>query len=157
VPTGIDGRQPGYALFTWDSIGIIDVPSMIAITSEAWFRQPTTMVPVFVSVYNDQVHFTYCDGGGNLQDCCYNGPAGTWNLQQINNANGPAPPCPASTSRSRRPPHAPREIGGLRQVPTPRSNRAIHSPGCGHRIWQQRQRGQVPGRPALRAAGGSPR
>ena len=27
---------PAYALFTWDSIGIIDVPSMLAITGEAW-------------------------------------------------------------------------------------------------------------------------
>ena len=80
--------KPGYALFTWDSIGIIDVPSMIAITSEAWFRQPTTVIPLFVSVYNDQMHFTYRDVSGNLQDCWYNGPAGTWNLQQINNANG---------------------------------------------------------------------
>jgi hypothetical protein len=43
VPAGIDGTQPGYAMFTWDSIGIIDVPSMIAITHEAWLRQPTTV------------------------------------------------------------------------------------------------------------------
>jgi hypothetical protein len=43
VPAGVDGTQPGYALFTWDSIGIIDVPSMIAITHEAWLRQPTTV------------------------------------------------------------------------------------------------------------------
>jgi subtilisin-like proprotein convertase family protein len=88
VPAGVDGTKPGYALFTWDSIGIIDVPSMIAITSEAWFRQPTTVIPLFVSVYLDQMHFTYTDVNGNLQDCWYNGPAGTWNLQQINNANG---------------------------------------------------------------------
>ncbi|HYB48571.1 MAG TPA: hypothetical protein VED20_14670, partial [Streptosporangiaceae bacterium] len=40
VPAGIDGTQSGYAMFTWDSIGIIDVPSMIAITHEAWLRQP---------------------------------------------------------------------------------------------------------------------
>jgi hypothetical protein len=44
VPAGIDGTQPGYALFTWDSIGIIDVPSMIAITGEAWLRKPTTVI-----------------------------------------------------------------------------------------------------------------
>ena len=43
VPAGIHGSQPGYALFTWDSIGIIDVPSMKAITQEAWLRQPTTV------------------------------------------------------------------------------------------------------------------
>jgi hypothetical protein len=95
VPAGIDGTQPGYALFTWDSIGIIDEPSMIAITAEAWLRLPTT-VPrggiiggLSVCVYNDQQHFTYRDANGNLQDCWYNGPAGTWNLQQINHGNGP--------------------------------------------------------------------
>lgn len=36
--------SPGYALFTWSSIGIIDVPSMLAITSEAWLRNPTTVI-----------------------------------------------------------------------------------------------------------------
>ncbi|MEH2422789.1 MAG: hypothetical protein V7K48_18295, partial [Nostoc sp.] len=43
VPAGIDGTKPGYALFTWNSIGIIDEPSMIAVTHEAWLRQPTTV------------------------------------------------------------------------------------------------------------------
>jgi hypothetical protein len=31
-------------LFTWNSIGIIDVPSMLAITQEAWLRNPTTVI-----------------------------------------------------------------------------------------------------------------
>jgi hypothetical protein len=44
VPAGVDGTQPGYALFTWNSIGIIDLPSMLAITHEAWVRIPTTTV-----------------------------------------------------------------------------------------------------------------
>jgi len=44
VPAGVDGTQPGYGLFTWDSIGIIDVPSMLAITHEAWLRNPTTVI-----------------------------------------------------------------------------------------------------------------
>src|SRR5208282_2743119 len=44
VPAGVDGTQPGYALFTWDSIGIIDVPSLLNITFEAWLRIPTTIV-----------------------------------------------------------------------------------------------------------------
>ena len=44
VPAGIDRTKAGYALFTWNSIGIIDVPSMIAITQEAWLRQPTTVI-----------------------------------------------------------------------------------------------------------------
>lgn len=43
VPSGVDGTKPGYALFTWDSIGIIDEPSLLAITQEAWLRQPTTV------------------------------------------------------------------------------------------------------------------
>ena len=43
VPHGVDGKLPGYALFTWDSVGIVDQPSMIAITEEAWLRSPTTV------------------------------------------------------------------------------------------------------------------
>jgi hypothetical protein len=44
VPDGIDGTQQGLGLFTWDSIGIIDWPSMLAITGEAWLRNPVTVV-----------------------------------------------------------------------------------------------------------------
>ncbi|MGA7790489.1 MAG: hypothetical protein WCA56_20260 [Xanthobacteraceae bacterium] len=44
VPANVDGSKPGYAMFTWDSIGIIDVPSMLNITYEAWLRHPTTIV-----------------------------------------------------------------------------------------------------------------
>jgi hypothetical protein len=43
VPAGVNGANPGYALFTWGSIGIIDAPSMLAITEEAWLRNPTTV------------------------------------------------------------------------------------------------------------------
>jgi hypothetical protein len=43
VPAGIDGTKTGYGLFTWNSIGIIDDPSLLAITQEAWLRQPTTV------------------------------------------------------------------------------------------------------------------
>lgn len=35
--------QPMYALFTWSTIGIIDVDSLMAITGEAWLRTPTTV------------------------------------------------------------------------------------------------------------------
>jgi hypothetical protein len=45
VPSGVDGTKPGYAMFTWNSIGIIDVPSMVNITQEAWLRRPTTVIP----------------------------------------------------------------------------------------------------------------
>lgn len=47
VPTGgeiVSGTAPGYALFTWDSIGIIDWPSLQAICGEAWLRSPVTVV-----------------------------------------------------------------------------------------------------------------
>jgi hypothetical protein len=42
LPAGVDGTKPGYAMFTWNSIGILDEPSMVAVTHEAWLRQPTT-------------------------------------------------------------------------------------------------------------------
>lgn len=45
VPGGVDANAPGYALFTWNSIGIIDAPSMVNITQEAWVRRPTTVIP----------------------------------------------------------------------------------------------------------------
>lgn len=44
VPAGVDGNAAGYAMFTWNSIGIIDQASLLAITHEAWLRQPTTIV-----------------------------------------------------------------------------------------------------------------
>jgi hypothetical protein len=43
VPAGVDGTKTAYALFTWNSVGIIDEPSMLAITQEAWLRRPTTV------------------------------------------------------------------------------------------------------------------
>jgi len=43
LPASVDPTQPGYALYTWKTVGIIDVPSMLAITGEAWLRAPTTM------------------------------------------------------------------------------------------------------------------
>ena len=39
-----DSTAPAYAMFTWDSIGIIDVPSLLAITAEAWLRVPVTVI-----------------------------------------------------------------------------------------------------------------
>jgi hypothetical protein len=44
LPAGADKSKLGYAMFTWGAIGIIDVPSMEAITHEAWVRHPTTVV-----------------------------------------------------------------------------------------------------------------
>jgi hypothetical protein len=44
VPAGVDGTKPGYAVFTWDTIGVLDVASLNAITFEAWLRTPTTII-----------------------------------------------------------------------------------------------------------------
>jgi hypothetical protein len=46
VPDGVDGTLPGLGLFTWDSVGVIDYPSMLAITGEAWLRSPNTVLSV---------------------------------------------------------------------------------------------------------------
>jgi hypothetical protein len=50
------GDFPAYALFTWSSIGIIDVPSMLAITGEAWLRNPGTItVPQNKQTWLDKI------------------------------------------------------------------------------------------------------
>jgi hypothetical protein len=36
LPGGVDGSQPGYALFTWSTVGIIDAPSLRNITRAAY-------------------------------------------------------------------------------------------------------------------------
>jgi hypothetical protein len=33
-----------YAMFTWNSIGIIDQQSMLHMTHEAWIRNPVTII-----------------------------------------------------------------------------------------------------------------
>lgn len=43
VPSRLDPDALGYLMFTWGTLGIIDGPSMQAITSEAWLRLPTTV------------------------------------------------------------------------------------------------------------------
>jgi len=43
VPTGPNAASPAYALFTWNSIGIITPASLIAICGEAWLRNPTSI------------------------------------------------------------------------------------------------------------------
>ena len=42
-PPAAIANNPAYALFTWDTIGVIDVPSLLAICGEAWLRNPTTV------------------------------------------------------------------------------------------------------------------
>ncbi len=63
VPAGIVGTMPGYALFTWNSIGILDEPSMNAITHEAWLRQPTTVTKPLNVSGNWVLHYSWgCTG-----------------------------------------------------------------------------------------------
>lgn len=40
LPDDVDSSQPGWAMFTWNSIGIVDTQSMLAMTFEAWMREP---------------------------------------------------------------------------------------------------------------------
>src|ERR1700733_169752 len=51
---------------------------------------PATDATPFVSVYNNQQHFTYLDNNSNIQDAWYD-PSG-WHLQQINNPGAPSLP-----------------------------------------------------------------
>jgi hypothetical protein len=105
MPTGLC-----YAMFTWNSIGIVDAQSMLNMTYEAWIRNPVTSIvsglhgqnanwnlqqinlsgltagPAAASdpasfIYNNQSHVLYRDGNGKVWDSWYNGH---WNLQQIN-------------------------------------------------------------------------
>jgi hypothetical protein len=76
VPAGIDGAKQGYGMFTWDSIGIIDEPSMLAITHEAWLRRPTTVIKSVTPLY--QMH-----GDGSIWH--YTGPPLTGWLRLDNN------------------------------------------------------------------------
>jgi hypothetical protein len=51
VPNGIDPNSTGYAMFTWGTIGIIDIPSLHNITYEAWVRNPTNTTAAPVNAY----------------------------------------------------------------------------------------------------------
>jgi hypothetical protein len=90
VPAGIDGTQSGYAMFTWDSIGIIDVPSMIAITHEAWLRQPTTVrrggFAGWATASGVQVVTGGFSGSGRTDIALVGGPG--WNTVPVAFANG---------------------------------------------------------------------
>ena len=44
VPTGIDPNMQGYAVFTWSTIGWVDVQSWVNMSGEAWIRNPSTVV-----------------------------------------------------------------------------------------------------------------
>lgn len=42
VPSGVDPTSKSVLFYTWDTIGVMDFPSMVNITGEAWLRSPTT-------------------------------------------------------------------------------------------------------------------
>ncbi len=63
VPNGVNGDDAGYALFTWKSIGIIDESSMIAITSEAWLRNPTTIIVGAVKTGSNTYYYEWRGNG----------------------------------------------------------------------------------------------
>lgn len=44
LPSGVNGGSPGVAVFTWRTVGVLDWPSFLAITGEAWLRSPTTII-----------------------------------------------------------------------------------------------------------------
>jgi hypothetical protein len=46
---------------------------------------PAALSNLFVTVYNNQQHFSYIDFNGNIQDAWYDGSQ--WNLRQINNSS----------------------------------------------------------------------
>jgi hypothetical protein len=75
---------------------------------------PAAAGDLFVSVYNDQQHFTYRDASGNIQDCWHDG-SGEWNLQQINDANGSGAAVPG-------------EYVATSQATAPRSGRGVRLP-----------------------------
>lgn len=44
VPAGASASAHAYAMFSWGAVGIIDFPSIMAITHEAWLRTPTSVI-----------------------------------------------------------------------------------------------------------------
>lgn len=44
LPSGIDGTKVCYLLFTWSSIGVVDHDWIMSTVSEAWLRNPSTLI-----------------------------------------------------------------------------------------------------------------
>jgi hypothetical protein len=53
MPTGLC-----YAMFTWNSIGIVDEQSMLDMTYEAWIRNPVTVIPNQFQINNNTTSST---------------------------------------------------------------------------------------------------
>ena len=97
IPAGIDGSKPGYAMFTWNSIGIIDVPSLLAVTCEAWLRQPTTVTktksikPVYLQAMEqtDNCPHVFGIGTDNTLYLNWRNKSGQWSGWMANWNNAP--------------------------------------------------------------------
>ncbi|WP_121810226.1 hypothetical protein [Mucilaginibacter kameinonensis] len=70
LPAGINGQALGYTFFSWCSFGIIDEISLHNITSEAWVRNPTTVIKnprrVVLKALGDQIGSFLSHNGGKL-------------------------------------------------------------------------------------------
>lgn len=44
LPAGVDAAKPCYLLFTWNSIGVVDHDWIMSTVSEAWLRNPSTLI-----------------------------------------------------------------------------------------------------------------
>lgn len=44
LPNGLDGTKVCYLLFTWSSIGVVDHDWIMSTCSEAWIRNPSTLI-----------------------------------------------------------------------------------------------------------------
>lgn len=74
LPPNIKGEAPGYAMFTWNSIGIIDVPSLLAVNHEAYLRSRIDVTEnghglyIFQAnngnVLSHYVYLSYTEAGG---------------------------------------------------------------------------------------------
>ena len=82
VPPGMPTGQC-YAMFSWDSIGIIDQQSMLNMTSEAWIRNPVTVTVNLVTVapgthldgyqttFNNQQHVNFIGTDNHVHELVY--------------------------------------------------------------------------------------
>jgi hypothetical protein len=74
-PVYFNGQDTG--LFSW---------SLQQINNNGRTNGPPAGGNMFVSVYNNQHHFTYVDDTGNIQDAWWDGAKQQWKLQQIYSA-----------------------------------------------------------------------
>ncbi|HLI52500.1 MAG TPA: hypothetical protein VKU87_11945 [Thermomicrobiaceae bacterium] len=98
MPTGLC-----YALFTWNSIGIVDQQSMLNMTYEAWVRNPVTIVhqpsPIapgsaldgYASSWNNQQHVNFAGTDNHVHELVYKNSWGYTDLMAVTGAPDIAP------------------------------------------------------------------